>query len=330
MIFTVFCTTADARAQERSELCEYTWGRARQPGELVRLVAAGPGEATPRHRLARVVRTLCWSPHPYNGDSYGAYDTPASLLEWLVTERVDGTVLLLEPGSVLLAPIVREATRGIAQATAWPGLPRGEGPFGLGPDFRFLDLCCVDRTLKLPAVRLPLLIHASDLRRIAARWLEMTSIIRCETAIGAQGPRDDAGFIAYAIAAAEAGVAHEASDLGVVAEAQASAAPIVAEFVARRNDGSDLAFLRPCRHPGVREGRLLGQMFLQIPGRADTVSLNESGAAIWELCDGARSLAEVNRDLEARFAVPTGSVRADLAAVVERLQGFGALRLRPV
>ena len=43
-----------------------------------------------------------------------------------------------------------------------------------------------------------------------------------------------------------------------------------------------------------------------------------------------RSLAEVNRDLEARFAVPPGSLRADVAAVIERLEGIGALRLRPV
>ena len=117
---------------------------------------------------------------------------------------------------------------------AWPGLPRGDGPFGLGPGFRFLDACCVDRSLALPAVKLPLLIHSSDLRRIAARWLEMMSILRVETNVGRAGPRDDADAIAYAIAAAEAGVAHTVADFAIGTDASNGAEPIVAEFVARR------------------------------------------------------------------------------------------------
>lgn len=330
MIFTVFCTTADPQAQWQAELLEYSWGRARQPGELVRLVAAAPGDALPRHRLARVVPTLSWSPHPFNRDRYPPYDTAASVLEWLFTERVDGTVLLVGESAIFRLPIAREAERGTAHAMAWPGLPRGDGPFGLGPGFRFLDACCVDRSLALAAVKLPLLIHSSDLRRLAARWLEMMSIIRVETNVGARGPRDDADAIAYAIAAAEAGVAHTVVDFAIGNDASDGAEPIVAEFEARRAEGADLAFLRPCPHPGVREGRILGQLFLEIPGRSDTLTLNASGAAIWGLCDGVRSLAEVNRDLEARFAMPAGSLRGDVAAVIERLEGIGALRLRPV
>jgi len=330
VIFTVFCTSADPQAQWQAELLEYSWGRARQPGELVRLVATAPGDALPRHRLARVVQTQRWSPHPFNRDPYPPYDTAASLLEWLFTERVDGTVLLLDERSILRAPSEREAEHGTAHATAWPGLPRGDGPFGLGPEFRFLDICCVDRSLALTAVKPPLLIHSSDLRRLAARWLEMMSIIRVETNVDARGPRDDADAIAYAIAAAEAGVAHTVADFAIGTDASEGAAPIVAEFAARRAEGTDLAFLRPCPHPGVREGRILGQLFLDIPGRSDTVSLNVSGAAIWSLCDGVRSLAEVNRDLEARFAMPAGSLRGDVDAVIKRLDGLGALRLRPV
>lgn len=330
MIFTVFCTTADPQAQWQAELLEYSWGRARQPGELVRLVATAPGAALPRHRLARVVPTLSWSPHPFNRDRYPPYDTAASVLEWLFTERVDGTVLLLGESSIFRSPIAREAERGTAHAMAWPGLPRGDGPFGLGPGFRFLDACCVDRSLALAAVKLPLLIHSSDLRRLAARWLEMMSIIRVETNVDARGPRDDADAIAYAIAAAEAGVAHTVVDFAIGTDASNGAEPIVAEFAARRAEGGDLAFLRPCPHPSVREGRILGQLFLEIPGRSDTLTLNASGAAIWGLCDGVRSLAEVNRDLEARFAMPAGSLRSDVAAAIERLEGIGALRLRPV
>jgi len=330
VIFTVFCTTADPQAQRQAELLEYSWGRARQPGELVRLAATAPGDALPRHRLARVVATLSWSPHPFTGDPYPPYDIAASLLEWLFTERVDGTVLLVAENSIFRSPVAREAERGTAHAPGWPGLPRGNGPFGLGPDFRFLDVCCVDRSLTLAAVKLPLLIHSDDLRKLAARWLEMMGIIRAETNIDSRGPREDADAIAYAIAAAEAGVAHSVTDFDIGTEASDGAKAIVADFSARHAEGADLAFVRPCPHPGVREARMMGQLFLEIPGRSDTVTLNASGAAIWGLCDGVRSLAEVNRELEARFAMPAGSLRSDIATVIERLEGIGALRLRPV
>jgi hypothetical protein len=373
MIFTVFCTTAHAQAPWQAELLEYSWGHVRQSGELVRLVACGPDDTLPSDRLARVVRTTTWSPHPYTGDVYAPYDLAASLLEWLFTERIEGSVLLLAQNSLFRAPVTQEATPGTAQAMAWDGLPRGDGPFGLGPEFQFLDLCCVDRTLTLPAVTLPLLIHAGDLRRIAPRWLELMSIIRPETNTGPQGPREDADAIAYAIAAAEAGIVHTVREFAAGTSASSSAAPILdyrrpivsakgkpvwesqthdggdvieakraapgigreflttlAEFAARRKEGSDLAFLRPCRHPRVREARILGQLFLEIPGRSDTVSVNASGTAIWEACDGVRSLAEINRHLEARFEQPSGSLRDDIATVIERLSNVGALRLERV
>ena len=95
----------------------------------------------------------------------------------------------------------------------------------------------------------------------------------------------------------------------------------------RHAQGSDGVLLRPFRQSGVREGRILGSMFLEIPGRADTVSLNSSGIAIWEVCDGTRSLAEINRELETRFEMPPGSLRADIEVVIKRLEGIGALRL---
>jgi len=71
-------------------------------------------------------------------------------------------------------------------------------------------------------------------------------------------------------------------------------------------------------------------MFLEIPGRADTVSLNSSGAAIWEVCDGTRSLAEINQELETRFEMPAGSLRPDVEVVIKRLEVIGALRLESV
>ena len=373
MIYTVFSTSTSEAMQWQSELLEYSWGRVRQPGELVRLVAAKPGEQLPRHRFARVVRTLNWSPHPYTGDAYSPYNKAASLLEWLFAERIDGTCLVLEPDSVFLSPVATEIDPGQARASAWLELPHGEGPFGLGPDFAFLEQYCVDRTLTLPAVRPPLLIHSSDLRRIVARWLELMGIIRSEMSGSTHSELQVPDAVAYGIAAAEADVPHTHADLGGATDAAEGRAPILhyrrpveasggeilwdpsgyrawdavepelagpgvgrdflallAEFVGHKLSGSDLALVRPCRRKGVREGRVFDHTLLEIPGRADTLSLNSSGAAIWDLCDGRCSMAELTRKLEAQFQMQSGSLDADIQQVIERLVSVGALELEPI
>ena len=373
MIFTVFSTTANEAMQWQSEILEYSWGRVRQPGELVRLVGIGPHEPLPRHWLARVTGTLCWSPHPYTGDVYPPYNKAASLLEWLFVEHIEGTILLVEPDCVFRAAVAQEVGPGEARAAAWPGLPRlGEGPFGLGPSFAFLERFCVKRELELPRVTFPVLIHSSDLRKLAARWLELMSIIRVETAQSTHGSLGDADGIAYAVAAAEADIPHAITDLGVEPSARCSQAPLLhysqpieseraevvwdkrtyrswdrvdprcaapgmgrdflallEEYVARRAEGGELAFLRPQRRTGVRVGRVLDQTVLEIPGRSDTLSLNPSAAAIWELCDGARGLADLTRELATRFQVTPDNMRSDVQSVIERLESVGALDLEP-
>jgi hypothetical protein len=310
MIHTVFCTNADGTMQWQAEFLEYSWGRVNQPGELVRLVARAPQERLPRHRLARVASSMSWSPHPYTGDSYAPYNTAAALLEWMFTERIDGTILLVEPNCAFRAALATEVGPGQAQATAWRDFAHaGTGPFGLDPSLAFLDRFCVNRTLEIPRVTLPVLIHASDLRRLTARWLELMSLIREEMALSAGHRPDDAAEIAYAVAAAEAGVAHAITDLGADAGAGPRTSPLLRysrriesangdiawdesayqawtavdpqraapgsgreflalldEFITRRAAGGYLALLRPVRRPGVRVGRVLDRILLEILG----------------------------------------------------------------
>ena len=105
---------------------------------------------------------------------------------------------------------------------------------------------------------------------------------------------------------------------------------ILSDLIERRARGHELDFLRPRRNNGVREGKILGSLFLEIPGRADTVSLNTSGAAIWEACDGARTIADIHRTLEWRFEMPPGALQDDVEVVIRRLEKIDALRLEPV
>lgn len=372
MIFTVFAGAPSAGFEWQSELLAHSWLCARQPGELVRLVASHPDKVVAAHPRMRDLATMSWSPHPYTNDVYPSYQTAASVLELLFVEPIEGTVLLVEPTTVFQGMISEEVRTGEARGTGWADLPRGEGPFGLGPAFAFLESFCVDRTLELTAVKLPVLIHTGDLRKIAARWLELTSIIRAETANRPGGALPDADKIAYAIAAAEAHVPHKIASPPLAIDAQADASAGTGPLIEyrgplraadrhiiwekdshRRGDApdpeaappgparhllgllADIAALRaqgidgmkPRRESGVREGKILGTLFLEIPGRPDTISLNSSGASIWEVCDGTRSLAEINRQLERRFDMPAGSLKDDIEVVVKRLEGVGALRL---
>jgi hypothetical protein len=212
MIFTVFSAAPDPATEWQAELLEYSWRRVGQPGELIRLAPRRSGQASPR-LTGRVVETLAWNPHPYTDDTYTGYDTPAAVLEWLFRENPVGTVLLLAPHTVLQREVTQEVSPGKALATAWPDMPLGDGgPFGLTESFKLLECYCVNRELPLAPVRLPLLIHTSDLRKIAARWLELTSIIRAE-AVGVHGKFRFADRLAYAVAAAEYRVTHSLAEL---------------------------------------------------------------------------------------------------------------------
>jgi len=373
VIYTVFSTSPNPAMQWQSELLEYSWGQVKQPGELVRLVATWPGDELPRHHLARVVETSSWSPHPFTGDWYPEYNKPASLLEWLFTEGVDGTVLLLEPDCVFRSAVPTEVEPGHAVATPWSGLPReSEGPFGLGSSFSFLEQFCVNRSLVPSAVRLPLLIHSTDLRKIVARWLELVSIVRTERVM-VHGRFADADDVAYAVAAAEAYIPHAPAKLGAETDESGTRAPIIhyrrpiesergeivwdkqayqcwdaveaqsaksgvgrdflgliATYIALHEAGGEFAFFRPCRRRGVREGRVLDQTVLEIPGRSDTLSLNPSASAIWQLCNGEHSVADLTRKLEERYKVGRGHLRDDIGSVITRLETIGAIELRPV
>ena len=215
MIITVFTTGLQAVDHWQAQLLEHSWALARQPGELVRLVAGPQGAAMPVHSLARVVHTASYCPHPYIGDEFRGYDQPASLLQWLVRERVDASLLVLDPQSLMLEPVQEEVAPGEAVGNTWRAWPNGGGPFGLDEPYRGLEAYCVNPKLKPPRVQFPLMIHSSDLRRMAARWLELTALIRCESR-DEEGRDQTAHQVAYTIAAAEYSIPHRERKLAVV------------------------------------------------------------------------------------------------------------------
>ena len=217
--------------QWQSDLLEYSWKRVDQPGELIRLVATD-SDTLPTHRYARAVRTPSARVHPLTGDDYPPYNKPASVLEWLRTDQPSGTVLLLDPDCVFRAPIDREVSEGHPVAQRWVGLSYAEGDdgFGLGPRFAFLRHHGVRPRIRAQLGMIPKLIHTKDLERIAARWLELTALVRQEVTDRHGRPMWESDMFAYAIVAGEAGLEHELASLGVCTNwspTEAAHAPII-------------------------------------------------------------------------------------------------------
>jgi hypothetical protein len=125
---------------------------------------------------------------------------------------VDATLLLLDLDSVLIQPVAEEVVAGGALGNRWQSWPAGQGPFGLAEPYRKLESYCVNRELKPAKVQFPLLIHSTDLRKMASRWLEWTGLIRSTIQLP-QGKVLDAHKLAYNLAAAEYRIPHKALKL---------------------------------------------------------------------------------------------------------------------
>jgi len=63
----------------------------------------------------------------------------------------------------------------------------------------------------------------------------------------------------------------------------------------------DVANSIPCRLKTVEEQDLLVEMMLYCPERDLALVLNDSAKAIWELCDGKRTIAEINQEIGDRL-----------------------------
>lgn len=215
MFITVFVTTDSEQDQWRAELLESSWAAAGQAGELVRLVACSSDATLPMHSIARVVRTTSYCPHPYIQDHFNGYNQPAALMEWLFSEKVDATLLLLDLETLMLEPLSDELASGEAIANSWRNWPKGKGLFDLANHFNSLQSFFVNPKLKTPKVQFPVVIHSHDLKKMVARWLELTALIRCEVD-SPSGKIREAHQVAYVIAAAEYQISHNSRKLTVV------------------------------------------------------------------------------------------------------------------
>ena len=99
---------------------------------------------------------------------------------------------------------------------------------------------------------------------------------------------------------------------------------LVNEYVDQRL-GEERAALRPRRSRGVTRRRRGNELALQPPGSSEAMVLNVSAEAIWELCDGERSLLTIAEELARRFEVAPEQILPDIEASVRRLVDIGAV-----
>ena len=74
----------------------------------------------------------------------------------------------------------------------------------------------------------------------------------------------------------------------------------------------------PCRRDDIEARKLGNEWLLHDPRSGAVHILNDSARRVWELCDGTRSLADIETSLATAYVTPdTANVRQDLEQVLQ-------------
>jgi len=84
---------------------------------------------------------------------------------------------------------------------------------------------------------------------------------------------------------------------------------------------------RPSRAAGVVSMDVLEEKVLFHPARQEAISLNVSSAAIWDLCDGTRTVAEIGHELSEWAGAPDSDVLADVERIVKQFSELSLLHI---
>jgi hypothetical protein len=78
---------------------------------------------------------------------------------------------------------------------------------------------------------------------------------------------------------------------------------------------------------GFQMEALDSEIVLFHPIRNIIIHSNQTGALIWQLCNGVRTIDEIIEILSAVYPESCNEIRADVRVIIETLRGQGALRL---
>ena len=85
----------------------------------------------------------------------------------------------------------------------------------------------------------------------------------------------------------------------------------------------------PVRVPTVTTTRSGDEAVLVLPALGQIKVLNEVGARVWDLLDGARSIADIVSVVCAEYDVERERAEPDTMIFLEEMQGKGLLLVRP-
>jgi hypothetical protein len=82
----------------------------------------------------------------------------------------------------------------------------------------------------------------------------------------------------------------------------------------------------PRRVASLVECDLIEELLLHVPDSAVALSLNATARAVWELCDGHRTIETIASDLTQRFQASPDEILAAVQDVVQRLVHLGFIK----
>ncbi len=85
--------------------------------------------------------------------------------------------------------------------------------------------------------------------------------------------------------------------------------------------------VRPTRRQCIQEVDVRDDLTLLAAPGDQGITLNASGRAIWELCDGQHTIIDMFRELSHRYACADVDLLADLTATLLRLQSLNVIEL---
>ena len=77
--------------------------------------------------------------------------------------------------------------------------------------------------------------------------------------------------------------------------------------------------------PGFQTQTLDGEVVLLNPASNVILHINQTGALIWQLCNGLRSVAEIVIILSEAYPESRGQIEADVPKIIYELAAQGAL-----
>ena len=83
--------------------------------------------------------------------------------------------------------------------------------------------------------------------------------------------------------------------------------------------------IRPSQRPGTICHDVLDERVLYCPDIQQVVSLNESARAIWELCDGSRTMDDICAELTSETGLTVEQLWDDVRNAIDRLHDLKLL-----